>query len=94
MAHKVYEVEFKQMIVGLLESGIPAREVSSDYSLNEGMIRRWRREFNQRGGDFTKVAPISPREEELKALKKELRDVKMERDILKKAVHIFSRSDR
>lgn len=56
MAHKVYEVEFKQMIVGLLESGIPARVVSSDYSLNEGMIRRWRREFKQRNGDFTKVS--------------------------------------
>ena len=30
---------------------------------------------------------------ELQALKKELRETKLERDILKKAVHIFSKSD-
>lgn len=30
---------------------------------------------------------------ELQALKKELREVKLERDIFKKAVHIFSKSD-
>ena len=32
-------------------------------------------------------------EAEIAALKKELADVKEERDILKKAVHIFSRRD-
>ena len=36
---------------------------------------------------------LSIEAQELKALKKELRDVTMERDILKKAVSIFSKSD-
>ncbi len=44
-------------------------------------------------GIFLKKREISIEEQELKALKKELRDVKMERDILKKAVSIFSKSD-
>ena len=37
---------------------------------------------------------MTRQEAELAKLKKELRDVKMERDILKKAITIFSSSDR
>ena len=37
---------------------------------------------------------MTTQEAELAKLKKELRDVKMERDILKKAITIFSSSDR
>jgi len=58
------------------------------------MIRRWRREYESKSGDFTKKKELSQEEKELKALKKELREITMERDILKKAVSIFSKSDR
>lgn len=58
------------------------------------MIRRWRREYEAKSGDFTKKKELSQEEKELKALKKELREITMERDILKKAVSIFSKSDR
>jgi len=37
---------------------------------------------------------LSNEELELRALRKELREVSLERDILKKAVSIFSKSDR
>jgi len=91
---KKYENDFKVMIVELLKSGSKVKEVSEEYGLNDSMIRRWRREYELKSGDFTKKHEISPKEQEMKALKKELRDVKMERDILKKAVSIFSKSDR
>ena len=90
---KHYENEFKVMIVELLESGRSIKELSDEYELNDGMIRRWRREFKAKSGDFSRKREVSVEEQELKALKKELRDVKMERDILKKAVSIFSKSD-
>jgi len=57
------------------------------------VIRRWRREYEAKSGDFSKKREISQQEQELKMLKKELRNAKMERDILKKAVSIFSKSD-
>jgi transposase len=57
------------------------------------MVRRWKREYAAKSGDFSKKKELSPEAEELKALKKELRSVKMERDILKKAVSIFYKSD-
>ncbi|MFQ3182903.1 MAG: transposase [Polaribacter sp.] len=57
------------------------------------MIGRWRREYKLKSGDFTKKKELSVEAQQLKALKKELRNVTMERDILKKAVSIFSKGD-
>lgn len=91
---KVYKNDFKVMIVELLQSGRSVKEVTHEYSLNDSMVRRWRREFKSKFGDFSKKRIVPESEQELKALKKELREVKLERDILKKAVSIFSKSDR
>jgi transposase len=93
MEKKQYENDFKVMLVELLESGRTAKELSEEYGINSGIIRRWKREFKAKSGDFSKKRELSKEEIELKALKKELRDVKMDRDILKKAVSIFSKSD-
>ncbi len=91
---KKYENDFKVMIVELLKSGRTTKEVSEEYSLKDGLARRWRREYESKSGDFTKKRELSAEELELKNLKKELREVKLERDILKKAVSIFSKSDK
>ena len=91
---KTYENDFKVMLVELLKSGRKAKELGEEYGLNDGMIRRWRREYELKSGDFSKKRELSIEEQELKRLKKELRDVTLERDILKKAVSIFSKSDR
>ncbi len=93
MARK-YENDFKVLIAELVKSGRPVKEVSEEYDLDGSMIRRWRREYEAKSGDFTKKKELSQEEKELKALRKELRDVTMERDILKKAVSIFSKSDK
>lgn len=86
--------EFKTMIVELLNSGRTLKEISDEYSLNDSMLSRWKREFTLKSGDFSKKKELSAEQEELKSLRKELRDVTLERDILKKAVSIFSKSDR
>lgn len=91
---KTYETSFKVMIVELLQSGQSVKAISEEYSLNDSMIRRWRREYELKSGDFTKSRALSADQLELKRLKKELREVQLERDILKKAVSIFSKSDR
>src|SRR5690554_604034 len=81
---KKYENDFKVLIVELLKSGRSAREVSEEYDLNANVIRRWKREFEANSGNFTNRKELSKEEKELRALRKELRDVTMERDILKK----------
>ncbi len=90
---KKYENDFKVMIVELLKTGRTAKEISDEYAINDGIIRRWKREYESKSGDFSKKREVSIQEQELKFLKKELREVKLERDILKKAVSIFSKSD-
>jgi len=91
---KKYENDFKVMIVELLKSGRKAKEISQEYDLDSSMVRRWRREYEIKQGDFSKKRVLTEDERELKALKKELKEIRLERDILKKAVSIFSRSDR
>jgi len=90
---KKYKDDFKLMIVELLHSGVKAKQVSEDYGLNVSMIGRWRREHAAKSGDFSKKKELSAEAKELKALKKKLKYVEMERDILKKALSIFSKSD-
>lgn len=55
------------------------------------------KEYTQKKDNtFRGSSPVKPKDKkfiELQALKKELREIKLERDILKKAVHIFSKSD-
>ena len=93
MEKKKYDNDFKLMLVELLKSGKTVKSLSEEYNAADGIIRRWKREYEAKSGDFSKKRAVSAEELELKTLKKELRDVKMERDILKKAVSIFSKSD-
>jgi transposase len=88
-----FDNEFKTTIVELLQSGKGVREICEEYNLQDGMIRRWRREYDQKNGDLSKKREPTASEVELKQLKKELRETRLERDILKKAVSIFSKSD-
>ena len=90
---KKYDNEFKVMTVELLNSGSKTKQVSEDYDLSLSMVGRWKRDYKLKSGDFSKKKELSLEAQQLKALKKELRNVTMERDILKKAVSIFSKSD-
>lgn len=91
---KKYENDFKVLIVELVKSGRSVKEISDEYGLNDSMVRRWRREYEAKSGDLTKKKELSQEEKEMKALRKELREITMERDILKKVVSIFSKSDK
>ena len=90
---KRYDNELKVTIVELLHSGMKAKQISEDYGIQPSVISRWKKDYEAKSGDFSKKKELTMEEQELKALRKELRDVKMERDILKKAVSIFSKSD-
>ena len=88
-----YENEFKVTIVELLLSGKKPKDLSDEYNLDQSMIRRWKREYEAKSGDLSKKREVSKEALENKALRKELRNITEERDILKKAVSIFSKND-
>ena len=91
-----YDREFKKKAVELSIAHGNAREVAEELDIRPELLYRWRREYDRfemnsfPGHGKPKMTDL---ERENARLKKELRDAKMERDILKKAVSIFSRSD-
>lgn len=94
---KVYSKEFKQKAVELSNVRGNVQEISQELGIRAELLHRWRRELNANptlafSGNGNKQ--LTEDQRELAKLKRELADVKMERDILKKAVSIFSVSDR
>lgn len=84
------------MAVDLVNSGKSIREVSTDLGIRQELLARWCREFKINSTDsFSGNGnPILTSEQkEIVRLKKALRDAELERDILKKAVGIFSKKD-
>lgn len=93
---KHYDQEFKRMIVELYKSGKTARSISEEFGIRVEFVSRWKREMDQyQEGSFSGNGNPRMTEEqaEITRLRKELREAQIERDILKKAVSIFSRND-
>lgn len=91
-----FDKDFKLMVVELHRSGKSSREISRDLAIPSEMVRRWSREFSSSedssfSGNGKRV--LSAEQQEINDLKKALKDAQIERDILKKAVGIFSKSD-
>lgn len=87
-----YSQEFKVEAVRLArEGGRTSQDVAEDLGIRADMLRRWVRELEIEGADaFRGSGNLMSDEDELRRIKRELARVKEERDILKKAVAIFS----
>jgi transposase len=88
--------EYKRNAVKLVtEKGLPVGKVARDLDIHPNMLHMWRKLLFDKGKDaFVGKGNPKPEDAELKRLRKELNDVKEERDILKKALAVFSRQDR
>jgi transposase len=93
---KKYDKEFKIMISELMLSGQSAKSLSEEYGVDASTIRNWKNLYQSNKEAFTGSGnpSLTLEEKEIRRLKKQLREAEMERDILKKAVGIFSMSDR
>jgi transposase len=92
-ARRQYSREFKREAVQLLEtSGKSASELERELGIGKGNLWRWKREVAADGKDaFPGHGRLAAEQERLRQLERELEIVRQERDILKKAVAIFSR---
>src|SRR3989304_6551697 len=82
-----YDREFKLNAVKLYREGVGSLiKVSADLGIPMTTLAAWVKEFKENGEDsFPGSGSLKPCNEELFRLRKELADVKQERDILKKA---------
>jgi transposase len=85
-----YSKEFREDVLNMLRIGdknVPT--LSKELGIAEQVIYRWYKK--DKGLDGKEEEKISVQEKEVRELRKKLTEVTEERDILKKAVHIFSR---
>jgi len=92
---RYYSEEFKREAVELsLNSDKTIKAVAEDLGTSPYNLSRWRREYTEKGDlSFPGKGKqkLTPEQEEVQRLKKELKETQIERDILKKAVAIFSK---
>lgn len=91
MTRNTYSVAFKQQAVQLALSGEKSKaQTARDLAITENMLYRWIAQF---GPDAPPPAADSEHAE-IARLRKALARAEMERDILKKAIGIFSEAQR
>lgn len=91
-----YDRDFKLEAVRLVtEGGRKIPDVARDLGIPQNRIYSWREQFlKDKESSFPGSGHLKPEDEELRRLRRELEDVKEERDILKKALAVFSRHPR
>jgi transposase len=94
---KIYEPAFKIKAVELSNERSNITELSRELGIPVSMLYKWRKEYNQFGqGSFPGkgVLKQTPEQKTISELEAKLKDAELERDILKKAIGIFSKSGR
>jgi len=88
-----YDKEFKAEAVRMItEGGRTVADVARSLGIHENQLHRWKREYeNDPGSSFPGKGHLKPQDEEMRRLKRENANLKEEREILKKALAIFSR---
>ncbi len=75
-----------------LQSGVAVSRTAADLGLHANVLRKWIKEFAAGRWESTPGAPLkSEQQAELERLRRDLKRVSKERDILKKAVAYFAK---
>ena len=85
-----YDATFKKEVLQMAESGRPITEIAQSLGVGENLIYRWRSGQRKKSTDTIDTA-VPAFDDEKRLLHKRIQELEMERDILKKALAIFSR---
>ena len=93
---RIYSEQFKADAIKLvLASGRAVRQVARELDLDPGSLHTWMRQRRKRAGDVIEAQPASETlEEEVRRLRRDLANVKEERDFLKKATAYFAKESK
>lgn len=88
-----YDREFKHEAVRLVtEERRPVAVVARNLGIHANLLHKWKKQyFEDTEYAFPGKGRLKQPDEQLRGLRRELADVKEERDILKKALAIFSK---
>ena|SRR6266699_6755764 len=90
---RTFTKEFKLEAVQLVQtSKKPLAQIARDLGIADSTLHHWRKLFSEQGEQaFPGSGHQTPQEEEMRHLKRENDLLRQERDVLKKAIGIFSR---
>ena len=90
---RTFTPEFKMDAVRLVtEQGYKATEAARNLGIHPSVLNKWKKQLATKGNNgFPGKGRLTPEKEELKRLRKENQQLKMERDILKKAAAFFAK---
>ena len=93
--YRTYTEAFKLEALELLKRGEKsAREIEKELGITPGMLLKWRARYQaveqEPGKVHLAASDLEAAQAEIRRLQKKLAEVEEEREILKKAVHIFS----
>jgi len=93
---KSYTREFKIEAVRLLKStGKSQTEIERELGIGSSNLSRWKKQFGEEGEEaFPGRGRLTPEEERIRKLERKIEILQQERDILKKAVAIFSKQSK
>jgi len=93
---RTFTKEFKQEAVQLVQTSEKSMtQIAKDLGIADSTLSHWCKTYAQHGGQsFPGSGHQTPQEEEFRRLKRELEITRQERDILKKAISIFSQNQR
>jgi len=91
---RVFTKEFKNETISLVpDRGMKVKDVSKDLGVDTVLIYQWIRKYkSDPEHSFPGKGKLKPEDDKMRKLERELADVKEERDILKKAISIFSKT--
>ncbi len=85
-----YEEEFKKQIVALFNNGKSLADINREYGIAKSTIKTWVERLNS-SGSLNIDDNRTEEEKELIALRKKLKQLEMENDILKQAALILGK---
>ena len=89
-----YSPEFKREAVELTRmEGVTISQIARDLGIRANMLGRWRRELSE-SGEKAFQGQGKARDEEMARLKRELAQVRKERDFLKEAAAFFAKASK
>lgn len=94
---KLYDAAFKRQAVELSKDRKNLSELARELGIQVTLLYKWRKEFDVfQAGSFPGNGnlKLTPEQERIRELEKKLQDVELEHSILKKAIAIFSKTDR
>jgi transposase len=94
---KTYDTAFKTKAVELSNERSNITELARELGIRVSMLYKWRKEYEKFGiGSFPGkgILKQTPEQKIISELEAKLKDAELERDILKKAIGIFSKSGR